>query len=178
MASRKTFSQTPDPRFVYLSKTHREAFAHLLYGIDNREGFIVLTGEVGSGKTTVLRALLSQLPADRYHTALILNPCFSPPQLLRNIKRELGIPTSTSDQSGHLEALNQFLLQQNANGRNVVLSIDEAQGLKCRCLSNQTDANLETDQKIIQIVLSGQPERALWKNEMRQLNQRITCGII
>jgi general secretion pathway protein A len=174
----KPFNLTPDPRFVYLSETHREAFAHLLYGINNRAGFIVLTGEVGSGKTTALRALLSQLPADRYHSALILNPSFSPSGLLRIINRELGIPASGSDHAGLLEALNQFLLQQKAKGHNVVLIIDEAQGLEAPVLEQiRLISNLETDQeKLIQIVLSGQPEllRILGRNEMRQLNQRIT----
>jgi general secretion pathway protein A len=174
----KPFNLTPDPRFVYLSETHREAFAHLLYGINNRAGFIVLTGEVGSGKTTALRALLSQLPADRYHSALILNPSFSPSGLLRIINRELGIPASGSDQAGLLEALNQFLLEQKAKGHNVVLIIDEAQGLEAPVLEQiRLISNLETDQeKLIQIVLSGQPEllRILGRNEMRQLNQRIT----
>src|SRR5512136_2061385 len=92
----KPFSLTPDPRFVFLSKPHQEAFAHLLYGINNRAGFIALTGEVGSGKTTVLRALLSQLDADHHRTALIFNPCLSPPELLQTINREFGIPTDTS----------------------------------------------------------------------------------
>jgi general secretion pathway protein A len=174
----KPFNLTPDPRFVYLSETHREAFAHLLYGINNRAGFIVLTGEVGSGKTTVLRALLSQLPADRHHSALILNPSFSPSSLLRIINRELGIPAGKSDHEGLLEALNQFLLEQKAKGHNVVLIIDEAQGLEAPVLEQiRLISNLETDQeKLIQIVLSGQPEllRILGRNEMRQLNQRIT----
>src|SRR5512136_909633 len=101
----KPFSLTPNPRFVFLSKNHREAFAHLFYGITNRVGFIALTGEVGSGKTTVLRTILSQLDADHYRTALIFNPCISPPELLRHINRELGIPTYTSDSSSLLEDL-------------------------------------------------------------------------
>jgi general secretion pathway protein A len=91
----KPFSLTPDPRFIFLSKNHREAFAHLLYGINNRVGFIALTGEVGTGKTTVLRSLLSQLDANHYSTALIFNPSLSPTELLQTISRELGVPKDT-----------------------------------------------------------------------------------
>jgi len=173
----KPFNLTPDPRFLFLSKNHREAFAHLLYGIDHRAGFISLTGEVGSGKTTVLRALLSQLDADHYRTALIFNPRLSAPELLQNINREFGIP-NTSDSSSPLEALNLFLLQQNAGGRTVVLVIDEVQNLEAPVLEQiRLISNLETDrEKLIQIVLSGQPEflQILERKEMRQLSQRIT----
>jgi len=174
----KPFSLTPDPRFIFLSKTHKEAFAHLLYGINNRAGFIALTGEVGSGKTTVLRALLNQLDADHHRTALIFNPYLSPAELLQNINREFGIQTNPSDRSSSLEALNLFLLRQNADGRTVVLIIDEAQDLDARVLEQiRLLSNLETDrEKLIQIVLSGQPEflQILEKSEMRQLSQRIT----
>src|SRR4030067_2116754 len=109
----KPFSLTPAPRFLFLSRNHREAFAHLLFGINNRVGFIALTGEVGSGKTTVLRSLLSQLDTDHHRTALIFNPCLSPSELLHSISRELGIPMNTSHPSSPLEDLNLFLLQQN-----------------------------------------------------------------
>jgi general secretion pathway protein A len=174
----KPFNLTPDPRFIFLSKTHKEAFAHLLYGINNRAGFIALTGEVGSGKTTVLRALLNQLDADHHRTALIFNPYLSPAELLQNINREFGIQTNPSDRSSSLEALNLFLLGQNADGRTVVLIIDEAQDLDARVLEQiRLISNLETDrEKLIQIVLAGQPEllQILEKSEMRQLSQRIT----
>jgi general secretion pathway protein A len=172
----KPFNPTPDPRFVFLSKTHKEAFAHLLYGINQRVGFIGLTGEVGSGKTTVLRSLLSQLDPDHHRTALIFNPCLSAPELLQSINREFGITTS-SNRLSPLDSLNQFLLQQNTEGRTVVLIIDEAQDLEAPVLEQiRLISNLETDrEKLIQIVLSGQPELAqiLKKNEMRQLSQRI-----
>ena len=174
----KPFSLTPDPRFVFLSKNHREAFAHLLYGINNRAGFIALTGEVGSGKTTLLRALLSQLDADHHRTALIFNPSPSPRRLLWHINREFGVSTSTTAGSGPLDALNQFLLRESAGGRTVVLVIDEAQNLKTQALEQvRMISNLETDrEKLIQIILAGQPEfgQMLEKEELRQLSQRIT----
>jgi general secretion pathway protein A len=172
------FNLTPDPRFVFLSRGHREAFAHLLYGINNHAGFMVLTGEVGSGKTTVLRTLLNHLPPDRYRTALIFNPSLSSSELLHSITRELNIPSDTSDNGSPLDALNRFLLQENAEGRTVVLAIDEAQDLEAPVLEQiRLISNLETDRrKLIQIVLAGQPEfmRVLNSEEMRQLSQRIT----
>jgi general secretion pathway protein A len=156
----KPFSLTPDPRFIFLSKNHREAFAHLLYGINNRVGFIALTGEVGTGKTTVLRSLLNQLDADHYCTALVFNPALSPTELLQTITRELGVPADTCNHLSALDALNVFLLRQNAEGRTVVLVIDEAQDLEAPVLEQiRLISNLETDtEKLIQIVLAGQPE--------------------
>lgn len=174
----KPFNLTPDPRFVYLSGTHREAFAHLMYGVQNRAGFIALTGEVGSGKTTVLRALLNQLEGEACRTALIFNPRLSPVELLQNINREFGISAESSASTDLLEPLNAFLLKQNAEGRTVVLIIDEAQDLDAEVLEQiRLISNLETDrEKLIQIILSGQPELAqmLKRNELRQLSQRIT----
>ncbi len=174
----KPFTLTPNPRFVFLSKNHREAFAHLLYGINNRAGFMALTGEVGTGKTTVLRSLLGQLDADHHRTALIFNPSLSPPELLQNINREFGISTYPSNTSSLLDDFNQYLLRENAEGRTVVLVIDEAQNLEASVLEQiRLISNLETDrEKLIQIVLSGQPELAqfLERKEMRQLSQRIT----
>jgi len=174
----KPFNLTPDPRFVFLSKNHREAFAHLLYGINNRAGFIALTGEVGSGKTTLLRALLGQLDADHHRTALIFNPSPSPRRLLWHINREFGVPTSTVAGSSPLDALNRYLLRESEAGRTVVLVIDEAQNLKIPALEQvRLISNLETDrEKLIQIVLAGQPEfgQLLEKKELRQLSQRIT----
>jgi len=174
----KPFSLTPDPRFIFLSKNHREAFAHLLYGINNRVGFIALTGEVGTGKTTVLRSLLGQLGTDHYCTALIFNPSLSATELLQTVSRELGVPTDSSNHLSALDALNLFLLKQNAEGRTVVLVIDEAQDLEPPVLEQiRLISNLETDtEKLIQIVLAGQPElvKILRRKGMRQLAQRIT----
>ena len=173
----KPFSMTPDPRFIFLSRNHREAFAHLLYGIDNRTGFIALTGEVGAGKTTVLRTLLAQLDPGRYCTALIFNPSPSPAELLRSINREFSIPAGGDDPARLLDALNEFLLEQNRDGKTVVLVIDEAQHLGPAVLEQvRLISNLETDRsKLIQIVLAGQPElgRMLSREELRQLDQRI-----
>lgn len=178
----KPFNQTPDPRFIFLSENHREAIAHLLYGINSHVGFISLTGEVGAGKTTVLRALLNHLDADRYRTALIFNPAVSPSRLLRNIAREFGILPDAHDpkeaEVDILDRLNSFLIRENAENRTVVLVIDEAQNLKADVLEQiRLISNLETDSdKLIQIILAGQPELLdlLKKRNLRQLNQRIT----
>ena len=174
----KAFTITPNPRFVFLSKNHKEAFAHLLYGIDNHAGFILLTGEVGTGKTTVLRTLLGQLDDASIRTALILNPCLSAPQLLGSINREFGIAWEGLTAPELLDALNRFLLAENRSGRTVVLVIDEAQNLEPQVLEQiRLISNLETEtDKLIQIVLAGQPEltQILRHPELRQLGQRIT----
>jgi general secretion pathway protein A len=174
----KPFTITPNPRFIFLSKNHKEAFAHLLYGIDTHAGFIELTGEVGTGKTTVLRSLLSQLDHDTYRTALIFNPSLSAIELLQNINHEYGLPCEEQKNSSLLHSLNHFLLQQNAEGRTIVLVIDEAQNLDPQVLEQiRLISNLETEKdKLIQIVLVGQPElrEKLKKPELRQLSQRIT----
>ncbi|ABQ25682.1 AAA family ATPase [Geotalea uraniireducens] len=173
----KPFSVTPNPRFIFLSKNHREAFAHLLYGINNHSGFIELTGEVGTGKTTVLRTFLNRLDEDSHRTALIFNPCLSSEELLRTINREFIIPYEGLSRAELLESLNVFLLEQKAAGRNVVLVIDEAQNLAPEVLEQiRLISNLETEtDKLIQIVLAGQPELEgiLEKTELRQLRQRI-----
>ncbi len=174
----KPFSITPNPRFIFLSKNHREVFAHLLYGIRNRCGFIEVTGEVGTGKTTVLRTLLEQLSGDDYRLAFIFNPSLTAQELLRSINREYGIVADAPTATELLEALNDFLLRENAAGRTVVLVIDEAQNLQPVVLEQiRLLSNLETEtDKLIQIVLVGQPELG-WMLEqpgLRQLSQRIT----
>jgi general secretion pathway protein A len=176
--SEKPFTITPNPRFIFLSRNHKEAFAHLLYGIDNHAGFIELIGEVGTGKTTVLRTLLGQLDESGYRAALILNPCLSAIELLRSINCEYGIPSVGLSNAELLLELNRFLLRENAAGRTVILVIDEAQNLEPTVLEQiRLISNLETEtDKLIQIVLAGQPElgRLLEKPELRQLAQRIT----
>jgi general secretion pathway protein A len=174
----KPFHITPNPRFLFLSKNHKEAFAHLLYGINNHVGFIELTGEVGTGKTTVLRTLLEQLDETSYRTALIFNPCLSALELLRSINREFGINCEGVGGAELLDELNRFLLAENREGRTVVLVIDEAQNLDPQVMEQiRLISNLETEtDKLIQIILAGQPELALLleRTELRQLAQRIT----
>jgi general secretion pathway protein A len=176
--SEKPFTITPNPQFIYLSGQHREAFAHLLYGIDSHAGFIAMTGEVGTGKTTVLRTLLTQLDPEKYHSALIFNPCLSGEQLLASICREFGVEADERNSFGYLDALNRFLVEQHIAGKTVVLVVDEAQNLLPDVLEQvRMISNLETERdKLIQIILAGQPELndILARHDLRQLNQRIT----
>ena len=176
--SEKPFTITPNPHFVFLSSIHREAFARLLYGVDSHAGFIALTGEVGTGKTTMLRTLLTQLDPEKYRSALIFNPCMSGEQLLGGICREFGVEDGEQNRLGYMNALNRFLIEQNSAGRTVVLVIDEAQNLEPDVLEQvRMISNLETERdKLIQIILAGQPElnALLGRHDLRQLNQRIT----
>ncbi len=171
------FNITPDPRFLFFSRRHREAFDHLLFGIKERKGFIQLTGDVGAGKTTLCRAMLEDL-GPSYHTALLLNPSLSGIQLLRSILRELGLSYRGNDRMRCLDVLNQFLLEEMTAGRDVVLIVDEAQDLTYELLEQvRLLSNLETDQrKLLQIVLLGQNELRdkLDQRRLRQLRQRIT----
>jgi general secretion pathway protein A len=174
----KPFSITPDPRYLYLSRRHAEALAHLLYGITESGGFIQLTGEVGTGKTTVVRSLLEQLP-ENADVALVLNPRLSPEEFLLTICDELHVevPERASPKS-IVDALNRRLLQAHAGGRRVVLIVDEAQNLSADVLEQiRLLTNLETaKQKLLQIILIGQPELrdVLARSDLRQLAQRIT----
>lgn len=172
------FTLTPNPDFLFLSSCHQEAFAHLLYAIDTRAGFIELSGEVGTGKTTIIRTLLGQLAPETYRSALIFNPTVSPLGLLQEINREFGIFADSSETRDLHQALNEFLLAENSAGRTVVLVIDEAQNLSPQVLEQvRLISNLETTrEKLIQIVLVGQPElkQLLAREELRQLSQRIT----
>lgn len=171
------FHITPDPRFLFFSTSHREAFHHVLFGIKERKGFVQLTGEVGAGKTTVCRAVMEQLPPT-FKTALVLNPALTPDQLLRTIVAELGMKPGKKDKSDLLELLNAFLFEQAEKGNDVVVFIDEAQDLSPELLEEvRLLSNLETDQrKLLQIVLIGQPELRDKLNDpaLRQLRQRIT----
>ena len=174
----KPFTITPNPHFIFLSSIHREAYARLLYGVDSHAGFIALTGEVGTGKTTLLRTLLTQLDQEKYKSALIFNSCVSAEQLLASICREFGVEAGEQTRFGYLDALNLFLLEQNSAGRTVLLVIDEAQNLDPEVLEQvRMISNLETERdKLIQIILAGQPElnAVLKRHDLRQLNQRIT----
>jgi len=171
------FDITPNPRFLFYSAKHREAFNHLLYGIRERKGFVQLTGEVGAGKTTLCRAILEQLDG-RYATALILNPVMSADELMKAIAIEFGLPVNGLDRLDTLGVINQFLLQQVERGKDTVLIIDEAQDLTDELLEQvRLLSNLETDnRKLLQIVLMGQPELRdrLNNPRLRQLRQRIT----
>ena len=171
------FDITPNPRFLFYSAQHREAFNYLLYGIRERKGFVQLTGEVGAGKTTICRALLEQL-GDAFSTALILNPVMSPDQLMKAIAMEFGLQVQGLDRLETVAALNQFLFEQVEVGKDVVLIIDEAQDLTNELLEQvRLLSNLETDnRKLLQIVLLGQPElrNRLNDHRLRQLRQRIT----
>lgn len=171
------FSITPDPRFLFFSRRHREAFDTLLFGIKERKGFIQITGEVGAGKTTICRTVLEQLRSG-YATALILNPVMTGLQLLRAVLRELDLSDRGNDRARLLQRLDEFLLARAQAGDEVVLFIDEAQDLSDELLEEvRLLSNLETDdRKLLQIVLLGQPElRArLDRPELRQLRQRIT----
>lgn len=170
------FNITPDPKFLFLSDKHREAFNHLLFGIREHKGFIQITGEIGAGKTTLCRALLEQLGA-QYKTALILNPPTTELELLQNLLSEFGVKPP-GERVACLEVLNKFLLEQVMHGFDVVLIIDEAQNLSFELLERvRMLSNLETDQcKLLQIVLLGQPELRDKLNDprLRQLRQRIT----
>ena len=173
------FDITPNPRFLFYSAKHREAFNHLLFGIRERKGFVQFTGEVGAGKTTLCRAVLEQLDS-QYSTALILNPVLDADQLLRAVATEFGLPVQSLslDRLDTLALFNEFLLKQVENGRETVLIIDEAQNLTDDLLEQvRLLSNLETDdRKLLQIVLMGQPELRDRLNNPRlsQLRQRIT----
>jgi general secretion pathway protein A len=176
----KPFAITPDPRYLYLSERHAEALAHLLYGINESGGFIQLTGEVGTGKTTVVRTLLSQVP-QHADVAVILNPRVTPAEFLLTICEELGVGLDEADRDSvkeMVDALNRRLLGAHAEGRRIIVIVDEAQNLSAEVLEQvRLLTNLETaTQKLLQIILIGQPElrELLDRTELRQLAQRIT----
>ena len=173
------FSIAPDPRYLFMSRRHREALAHLLYGVEGGGGFVLLTGEIGAGKTTICRCLLEQVP-DNCKVAYIFNPKLSVAELLRSVCDEFGLsvpegqPGSVKD---YVDALNTYLLAQHAQNRNSVLIIDEAQNLSADVLEQlRLLTNLETNStKLLQIILIGQPElRAMVaRPELEQLAQRM-----
>jgi general secretion pathway protein A len=178
--SEKPFAITPNPRYLYLSERHAEALAHLLYGINESGGFIQLTGEVGTGKTTVVRTLLSRVP-HHADVAVILNPRITPAEFLLTICEELGLTIAEADRDSvkqMVDALNRRLLSAHAEGRRVIVIADEAQNLSADVLEQvRLLTNLETPtQKLLQIILIGQPElrELLDRTELRQVAQRIT----
>ena len=171
------FNITSDPFFFFASSRHQEAFVHLQYGIESRKGIIVVTGEIGTGKTTLCRTLLNRLD-DKIKTALILNPSFSDLQLLQMIIRDLGIDCPPKGNKLDLVGtITQFLVEQSSKGNNVAVVIDECQNLNVRQLEQiRLLSNLETEkEKLLQIILVGQPEllKKLQDQGLRQLNQRV-----
>jgi general secretion pathway protein A len=173
----KPFTLTPDPRYFYPSRAHREALDHLLYGIREREGFIVITGDVGTGKTTLCRAILQQLE-EGTSTAVILNPVLSEDELLRAVLRDFGLTGDGRTKYELIDELNEFLMRTIVAGKRAVLIIDEAQNLSFKLLEQiRLLSNLETERdKLIQIILVGQLGlvRHLASQELKQLNQRVS----
>ena len=177
--SQAPFNITPDPSFLYLSASHREGLAQLSYGIRARKGFVVLTGEVGTGKTTLIHALLNELNGSA-QTALIFSTIVSPPDLLRSVCEEFGLiepKRPLQEIHDYLVSLNEFLLESYRKGENCALIIDEAQNLSAEVLESiRLLSNFETSKdKLLQILLVGQPELAVRLNspELRQLKQRV-----
>ena len=181
--TQKPFSIAPDPRYLFMSERHREALAHLLYGVQGGGGFVLLTGEIGAGKTTVCRCFLEQIPAHT-NVGYVFNPKLTVVELLTTICHEFGVHAPLAGAAGgaptvkdHVDALNAFLLQAHAAGRSSVLIIDEAQNLSTDVLEQlRLLTNLETNErKLLQIVLIGQPElrTMLERPELEQLAQRV-----
>jgi general secretion pathway protein A len=177
------FSIAPDPRYLFMSERHREALAHLLYGLGAGGGFVLLSGEIGTGKTTVCRLFLEQVPAN-CNVAYIFNPKLTVAELLQSICDEFHLPVRPKDGQpatvkDYLDPLNEFLLQAHAQGRNNVLIIDEAQNLSAEVLEQlRLLTNLETsERKLLQIILIGQPElrSMLARPELEQLAQRVVA---
>jgi len=177
--SQAPFNITPDPSFLYLSASHREGLAQLSYGIRARKGFVVLTGEVGTGKTTLIHALLNDLNGS-VHTALIFSAIVSPADLLRTVCEEFGLiepKRPLQEMHDYLVSLNEFLLGSYRKGKNCALIIDESQNLSAEVLETiRLLSNFETSkEKLLQILLVGQPELAVRLNspELRQFKQRV-----
>jgi general secretion pathway protein A len=172
----KPFVLTPDPQFIYLSNGHRTALESLLYGIRQREGFMVMVGDIGTGKTTICRALLEKLDKN-VNTALIFNSFLTEEELLESILQDFGFPSKGRSRKERIDALNKLLIYYLARGKNAVLIIDEAQNLSIPVLEQiRMLSNLETEkEKMLQIILVGQSEleQKLKSPELRQLNQRI-----
>ena len=172
------FSIAPDPRYLFMSERHREALAHLLYGIGSGGGFVLLTGEIGAGKTTVCRCFIEQVP-ENCRLAYIFNPKLTVGELLQSVCEEfrIAVPAGQGGVKAYVDAINDYLLASHAQGRNNVLVIDEAQNLSAEVLEQlRLLTNLETsERKLLQIILIGQPElrTMLARPELEQLAQRV-----
>jgi general secretion pathway protein A len=173
---RSPFEMTPDPSFLYMGETHREGLATLVYAVSSGKGFVMLTGEVGTGKTTLLHALLAQLDSST-NSAFIFNPRLDPLGFFRMLFEELGVGPACDSKAEYLLALNQYLIDKLAANERVLLIVDEAQNLSAEMLEEiRLLSNLETPtSKLIQIMLVGQPElqELIDQPELRQLRQRI-----
>jgi general secretion pathway protein A len=172
------FNLTPDPEFLYLGEKHREALAHLIYGLNQKKGFMVITGEVGTGKTTLIHCFLNHLNnTNGTKAAFLFNPKLGTADFIRSILRDFGLPADGGTKGDFLHTLNEYLLEQYKKGEKVVLIIDEAQGLSQSLLEEiRLLSNLETSKsKLLQILLVGQPElnQTLARQEFRQIRQRI-----
>jgi len=170
------FSIAPDPRYLFMSERHREALAHLLYGVGSGGGFVLLTGEIGAGKTTVCRCFMEQIPSD-CRLAYIFNPKLTVEELLQTVCDEFGVAPEGASVKSYVDAVNSYLLESHAAGHNNVLVIDEAQNLSADVLEQlRLLTNLETsERKLLQIILIGQPElrQMLARPELEQLAQRV-----
>lgn len=175
--SEDPFNITPDPKFLFLSDEHNAALTLLRYGLEQSKGFMVITGEVGCGKTLLCRSLLQNLDESIFETAWLYSSNIAPEQLIRSILKEIGMPTTRLPETDHLEVLNDYLLSKISRGKEILLIIDEAQNLSYELLEAiRLLSNLETDQrKLLQILLIGQPELKAKLNQpqLRQLKQRI-----
>lgn len=171
------FNITPDPKFLYMSSKHEEALEHLRYGVFQKKGFIVITGEVGCGKTTLCRRLVQELEAKQFDFVLLLNPCMDAQVLMQNILKDLGVRVAHNSKADLMDKLYRVLIEKIEAGREIVIIIDEAQNLSYEVLEHvRLLSNLETDnQKLLQIVLMGQPELKdkLKQKRLRQLRQRV-----
>jgi len=175
---KQPFHVTPDPEFLYMSPTHREALASIIYGVEERKGFIAILGDVGVGKTTILRSYLERVDRNRLKTIYVFSTNLSSKDLMRAVGRDLGVPLESDDFYGMVHELHVALIEEYLQGRNVVLIIDEAQNMPVETLENlRMLSNLETSkEKLLQIVLCGQLEfdESLNRRELRALKQRIS----
>jgi general secretion pathway protein A len=175
--TRKPFEMSPDPYFYFPTQLHNEALATLYYGVQRRKGFVVVTGEVGTGKTLLVRCLLDALTRNKVAFAFVYNPALSVLDFLAHMLTDLGLPSGARSKVEMLSQLNNYLMTRSARGETTALVVDEAQLLSCELLEEiRLLTNLETSQhKLLQIVLVGQPEldRKLDSHELRQLKQRV-----
>lgn len=180
--NKEPFNITPDPEFLYLSPDHKEALASIIYGVEQRKGFIAVFGDIGVGKTTILRSYLSSIDRNKLIAIYLLNPMLSFANLLKILHRELGLSPSSLSNFEMVNQLHEHLIHEYGEGRNVVLIIDEAQNMPVDTLENlRMLSNIETtNEKLIQVVFSAQPEfeKTLNLQELKQLNQRIAVKTV